>query len=49
MFCNVIKKTIIYLLYYVTVHTGIQEQGDEDCDKRGIYGEWQTEETQEHR
>ncbi len=22
--------------YSVTVHTGIQEQGDEDCDKRGI-------------
>ncbi len=20
----------------VTVHTGIQERGDEDCDKRGI-------------
>ncbi len=21
---------------YVTVHTGIQERGDEDCDKQGI-------------
>ncbi len=28
--------TLFWVDYSVTVHTGIQERGDEDCNKRGI-------------
>ncbi len=27
---------LLWVDYSVTVHTGIQERGDEDCDKQGI-------------